>query len=100
VDAHHSASLSSSNYTRTAATTMQQPHRHAKTDSEATFSMAAYYVQSPGHDDKTAAQGRLYIFEGPGRKSLLGPYTNINYIQIFYIYQSFIKNSTKILKLI
>jgi hypothetical protein len=55
VDAHHSASLSSSNYTRTAATTMQQPHRLAKTDSEATFSMAAYYVQSPGHDDKTAA---------------------------------------------
>ncbi|XP_062225655.1 uncharacterized protein LOC133924226 [Phragmites australis] len=37
---------------------MQQPHRHAKTDSEVTSSMAAsspprppYYVQSPSHDD-------------------------------------------------
>lgn len=37
----------------------QPPHRHAKTDLEATSSMAAaYYVQSPSHDDgenKTAA---------------------------------------------
>jgi hypothetical protein len=65
--------------------------------------MAHALVRSYGLLSDMRRQGRLYIFlKAPGVSHCLGPlsYTNINYIQIFYIYKSFIKNSTKILKLI
>jgi hypothetical protein len=34
--------------------------------------------------------GSIFL-KAPGVSHCLGPYTNINYIQIFYIYKSFIK---------